>query len=173
MSDANRMQCLVEVLETEKQSGEFICLAVINADGTIQDKRTYARGKVPGFYASTEGMQVNITETYTGPLSFGGQNIEVPIGDGNFKHLCITAECSYFDNKLRGVFYCDFDNGRAVNLGVLAVEGGTENYIYYNRNLGACRIGPDVKLQDGKLIIPVLQGNVNKGYAVVFSYHLW
>lgn len=178
VSDANKMSCYVEVLENEKQSGEFILLAIINTDGTITDKRTYARGKVPGFYASSDGLEINITETYTGPIGFVGTNIEIAVGEGAFKHLCIRAESGAFHNgagyniTYGGLFYCDFENGVAVNPTMCAVQGG-DGYIFYERNIGSCCLGSDIRLENGKLIIPVLQGNVNKGYEVTFSYHLW
>ena len=173
VSDSNKMACYVEVLQSEKQTGEFILLAVINADGTVVDKRTYAKGKVPGFYASSEQMNINITETYRSGYISGGKNIEIPIGLGNYKHLCIKTECTYYSNKVAGLFYCDFENGSAVNPMSFSVESNAGDYLYYNMNIGICRISSNIKLQDGKLIIPVLQGNINKGYEVRFSYHLW
>ena len=173
VSDSNKMACYVEVLQSEKQTGEFILLAVINVDGTVVDKRTYAKGKVPGFYASSESMQVNITQKYEGE-----KNIEISVGMGNFKHLCIRAESGAFHNgsgyniNYGGLFYCDFENSVAVNPSMCSVLAG-DSYIYYDRNIGSCRLGSNIRLENGKLIIPVIEGNVNKGYEVRFSYHLW
>lgn len=157
VSDANKMACFVEILTSPKQTGEFLLLAVINADGTITDKRTYARGKVPGFYASSENMEMNITETYTRVLGQAtmGYDIEVTVGNGNFKHLCMTAPGT--------VFYCEFENGVAVNqVGSFAYTTNGKYYVNF---------GTDLRISDGKLYVPVT--NFGIGESVTVSYHLW
>ena len=176
VSDANKMECFVEVAEKEKQSGEFVLLAVVNADGTITDKRAYAKGRVPGFYASSEGMSINISETYRGVRIFSGENLEIPVGEGNFKHLLIVAK--YYPGeypeaaKQGGLFYCDIENNVGVNYVVASSEPSNGNVIYYNKNLGSAGFNEGIKIQDGKLLLPV-SGNINDGYSVIFYYHLW
>lgn len=167
VSDANKMACFVEILTSPKQTGEFLLLAVINADGTITDKRTYARGKVPGFYASTEGMSINISQTYK-ELEFNpGTNIEVTIGEGNFKHLCIVSNGA--------IFYCEFDeNGVAKNQFGRATYQTSNGrfYIFYDTSgPGAVECDVNVRISGGKLVIRPLDGRNSE--SVTVWYHLW
>lgn len=50
------------VCSAEEPAGDFVLLAEVAEDGAITDKRTYARGKLPG-YASNSGYPTNITDT--------------------------------------------------------------------------------------------------------------
>lgn len=159
-SDQNRMECYVEALENQKQSGQFVYLAVIDEGGTITDKRTYARGRLPGFYASSDGLEVNITETYTEGVYSA---FEIPVGEGNFKHLCITGGGS--------VFYCEFENGISKNHDGI---NGDSFWIVYDvyGNIGNIECNKNVKIENGKLLI-ACRGNIKKYKSATVCYHLW
>jgi len=176
-SDQNKMMCYVEISESEKQSGEYVYLAVINADGTITDKRSYARGKLPGYYASTEGMEVNITETYYNGDIVADTDLEVAVGEGSFKHLLMKFEVT--GDGVHSIYYCEFENGKAVNqVGINiddseATTGSSGFRIYSEYYAGRAFILGSIKLENGKLIIPISDiGYINEG-SVKISYHLW
>ncbi len=179
VSDSNKMACFVEVLESEKQSGEFILLAVINADGSVTDKRTYARGKVPGFYASNEGKEINISETYSRGDITHGQTLEISVGNGDFRHLCVkvTGNCfsdgAGYNIDYGGLLYCDFKNGVAENIACCSKYFARNTIFQVDNNKGVCTIGTDIKLQNGKLLFPIASFQLNTGYQVTFTYHLW
>lgn len=170
VSDKNQMKCYVETADAKKQSGVFQLLAYIDESGNISDMRTYARGRVPGFYSSSAGKTVNISFDY----GFGSLNnltaLEIPVGEGNFSHLCI--ECKTGSGTM---FYCEFENGRVKNHLELPDRGVPDErfYLFYGSREGAVDCGTDVKLENGKLVIPLYNGAVNKGYTVTVSYHLW
>lgn len=172
VSDRNKMACYVEILENEKQTGEFILLAVINADGTITDKRTYARGKIPGFYASTHGLEVNVVKNYSQSEITRNMTIEIPVGEGDFKHLLIVGKLNRYGDS--AMIYCEFENGTAVNQVSMSVEGGAGNMLlYYNHFAGSCRIDQNIKLQNGKLVMTA-SGNLNRDTDIaIITYRLW
>lgn len=161
-SDQNLMECYVEVLENEKQSGQFVYLAIVSEDGTITDKRTYARGKLPGFYSSSEGLEVNITQTFEEGVLSG--TLEIPVGEGNFKHLCITGGGL--------IFYCEFEDGISKNYDGI---NGDLFWIVHDAddNVGHIKCYKNVKIENGKLIISVNSGVIKKGKSVTVCYHLW
>lgn len=174
-SDKNQMKCYVEISDGEKQSGQFVLLSIVNADGTVADKRTYAKGKVPGFYASSQGKEVNISETYKPTDLKGEKYLEIDVGNGNFHHLCIKVNGVFHDSAgykidYGGLFYCEFENGVATNQGWSAVKYGG-HYLFYGDSTGHGEIDPDVKIQSGKLKIHLLRCVLDKN--VTFEYHLW
>ncbi len=166
VSDANQMKCYVEISGSVKTSGEFVLLAIVNTDGSITDKRTYAKGKLPGYYASSEGMSINISQTYE-PLGITpGTSFEIAVGEGNFTHLCIVGTGA--------LFYCEFENGVAVNPFGRATQQTSSSrfYLFYEYNgVGSVECDANIRLSDGKLIITPLTGAVNKTATV--WYHLW
>jgi hypothetical protein len=169
-SDKNQMKCFVEITDSEKQSGVFQLLAYIDEAGSVHDRRVYARGKVPGFYGSNAGKTVNITEEYGFGDLTGATAIEVPVGDGNFSHLCIV--CASGDGSM---FYCEFENGVSKNQFELPDTGVTSPRfnVFSGRSLGQAQADKNVKIENGKLIIPLYMGSVNSGQRAVVSYHLW
>lgn len=164
VSDFNKMACFIEVLESEKQTGEFVLLGIINEDGSITDKRIYAKGKVPGFYSSSEGREINISETYDVVEISVGKDVEVPIGTGEFKHLLIVSEGA--------MFYCEFENGVSKNQYGRATYQASDGrfYLFYN-SAGAVECDVNVKIENGKLIIRPVNGGNSK--EVTIWYHLW
>lgn len=171
-SDKNQMKCYPEVLSSPKQTGQFVYLGIVNADGSITDKRTYARGKVPGFYASTENLEVNVTKEYSKGEVYNNMTIEVPVGNGNFKHLLIEGVLNRYGSS--ALIYCDFENGVGVTPVSLSVEGGANQmYLFYNYYAGNLKIQSDITLQNGKLSM-VASGYLSRDTDVAsIKFHLW
>lgn len=169
-SDKNQMKCYVEISDSEKQSGIFQLLGYIDELGNVSDRRTYARGKVPGFYCSSAGKSVDISMKY-GFGDFAGLNaLEIPVGHNNFSHLCIETK-----DAGGAVFYCDFENGAAKNQIAFPYYSEIDSrfYLFYGNGAGAASADKNVRLEEGKLIIPLYMASVNEGHSVDISYHLW
>lgn len=171
-SDKNQMKCYPEVLSEEKKSGQFVCLAIVNSDGSITDKRTYAKGKVPGFYASTENLQVNVSQEFSRADVTRSMTIEVPVGNGNFKHLLIEGTLNRYGSS--ALIYCEFENGIGVNPVSMSVEGGADSmYLYYNQYAGNLRITSDITLQNGKLTMAATGYLSRDTDVATINFHLW
>jgi len=168
-SDQNRMKCYVEITEGEKQSGVFQLLGFIDETGAVSDRRVYARGKVPGFYSSSLNKPVNLTYEYKFGDFDGMDTLVIPVGSNNYTHLCIV---SHQDSET--MFYCEFENGVAKNqLELPSLSPRNDRfYLYYGR-MGDAQANANVKLQYGKLIIPLYYALVNEEEIAIVSYHLW
>lgn len=170
VSDKNQMKCYVEMTDSEKQSGVFQLLGFVDTSGAVSDRRTYARGKIPGIYSSNAGKILSISVSYgkNNPITAG--NLEIPVGEGNFSHLCITSQV-----ENGSLFFCDFEDGVAKNQIGLPYSSATNNrfYLYYGNREGCAEGDKNIKLENGKLIIPLYRAWVNSGYTVTVSYHLW
>ena len=171
-SDKNQMKCYPEILSSPKQSGQFVYLAVVNSDGSIADKRTYARGKVPGFYASTENLEVNVSKEYSKAEVTRSMNIEIPVGNGNFKHLVIEGILNRYGSS--GLIYCEFENGVGVNVVSMSAERGAgQMYLYYNSYGGNLKITSDITLNNGKLTMAA-SGYLSRDTDIAtIKFHLW
>ena len=175
-SDKNMMKCYAEVLSAPKQNGVFVLLAEVNADGSVADKRTYARGKIPGFYASSEGLEINVTYQYTD--SGFGNTIEIPVGNGVYRHLVIMAKgvpAGSDREDFEGIVYCDFENGNAVNLAGAsgsALQTGERVTFLHDNVIGSGSILDGGYIRDGKLVLPVF-GSINAGQKVILEFHIW
>ena len=171
-SDKNQMKCYPEILSSPKQSGQFVYLAVVNSDGSIADKRTYARGKVPGFYASTENLEVNVSKEYSKAEVTRSMNIEIPVGNGNFKHLVIEGNLDRYGSS--GLIYCEFENGVGVNVVSMSAERGAgQMYLYSNHYAGDLKITSDITLNNGKLTMAA-SGYLSRDTDIVtIKFHLW
>lgn len=74
---------------TQAPEGDYVMLAEIDNNGAITDKRTYAKGKLPG-YQSFAGdnvlhLQGNVAITGSGTVISGSATFD--IGNNNFEHI--------------------------------------------------------------------------------------
>jgi len=131
-------------------TGDFVLLAEIKEDGTILDRRTFARGKLPG-YASNEGYVMKITDwvTVTGLVA---ENKTYDIGNNNYRFVLAVQD----------------GNGQSRRcLGIYNIAEGTYNSFSYHYSGAVYSIGSalivyqeyykqckaTVSIQDGKLIL--------------------
>ncbi len=170
-SDKNQMKCYPEISISPKQTGMFVYLGIINSDGTVTDKRTYAKGKVPGFYASTENVEVNVTKTFKVGEVSNGMTIEIPVGNGNFKHLLMEGSFPRYGHS--ALVYCEFENGEAVNAASYSAEGGANGMYIFNNYFAGNLKAHSISLKDGKLIIYASGYMGREGEDAIVKFHLW
>lgn len=76
---------------TAAPSGDFVLLAEISADGEVTDRRSYARGKVPG-YQSNANVCMVVEKSYTfdrdwgDPVS-GTETFDIDMGTNNYSFV--------------------------------------------------------------------------------------
>ncbi len=81
--------------------GDYVLLAEIDASGNIQDKRTYARGKLPG-YQGVAGNVIILNETvsFKGSGSMIKGSVQFDIGENDFEYiLTMRPGNSYSDSS--------------------------------------------------------------------------
>lgn len=183
VSDSNAMKCYVDVTQTEKtdSSGQYVYLASIDAEGNITDKRTYAAGKMQGFYAGTLGMPVSITHTIEPSFYMTGEQLKVYIGENrvyNNVFMYIGGTGSY------SMSYLTFDDSGSLtsSKSMVVFKGGvySENYIYgaFSDNLYYPNYNFDkssIEIKDGYFCASLAMNNENKNpdYDSVIQFKMW
>ena len=128
VSDLSENRCY-PMCSTQAPQGDFVMLAEISADGALTDKRTYARGKLPGYQSSFDTnlmyektISISRTQRY-GAYTPYTEVIHLGLGNNYTKILytydlamatydLITGACQsyyrYFDNVAlnREEIYC-------------------------------------------------------------------
>ena len=151
---------------TEEPSGDYVILAEIDENGTISDKRTYARGKVGG-YQSLSGEKLYLVETIktfvTGNHAASG-SAEFDIGDNSFEYiLFLPPDDGSLSDALSlyrisdGKIMSFYSTGSAENLLDEVVCLG------YDRSYNQCVI--QLSFVDGILKIQAAV-NVNRNYSI-------
>ena len=89
------------VCSTVEPSGDYVMLAEIAADGALTDKRTYAKGKLPG-YQSNVGTMMQINDTLvlpqTGPSyshDYGPVQYTIHLGINSYSYLIYDDQFTY------------------------------------------------------------------------------
>lgn len=77
---------------TVEPTGDYVMLAEISESGAITDKRTYAKGKLPG-YQSVTGNVMRIQGIFT--LYNGIGSAEFDIGSNNFEYIMAYERSGY------------------------------------------------------------------------------
>lgn len=80
------------VCSQSEPAGDFVLLAEIDEEGNIEDRRIYARGKLPGYQSNSNGA-LFFKETMYVPLSTysgGKAEAEFAIGENTFKYIIIS-----------------------------------------------------------------------------------
>ena len=101
------------VCSESKPTGDYVLLAEIDENGEVVDKRTFAKGKVPG-YQSVAGEPLFFKETVKAVLTDscnGNGHAEFDIGNNSYKYIICT-------NLLT-------DEGKAENLSIYRIEDGS------------------------------------------------
>lgn len=82
---------------TEEPTGDYVLLAEIEETGEITDKRTYAKGKLPG-YQSVAGNVMRLKKTLTfnleSPTGTVSDSISFDLGPNNFEYILAYNEKS-------------------------------------------------------------------------------
>jgi len=74
----------------EAPTGDYVLLAEIDEEGNILDKRTYAKGKLPGYQSVGENMMMleeKMTVTVSNNTTFAEGQASFDIGSNNFEHI--------------------------------------------------------------------------------------
>ena len=83
------------ICSTEEPSGDYVLLAEINETGEITDKRTYAKGRLPG-YQSVVGNVMRLKETITISTEQSSSTLDgsasFDLGENNFEYILTYRE---------------------------------------------------------------------------------
>ena len=89
------------VCSAAEPSGDYVMLAEIGADGTLTDKRTYAKGKLPG-YQSNVGTTMKIDDTLVLPINgpsysehYGPGQYTIHLGINSYSYLIYEDQYAY------------------------------------------------------------------------------
>jgi len=137
---------------TDEPSGDYVLLAEIDEEGNISDKRTYAKGKLPGYQSVAENtMRIKETVSVDIQSSIGGsQSISFDIGNNNYKKIMVITEPE--GPELGAIGYYDIEKGKYFSF---VATSGAQGY-------GAC----DASYSVGQLYISNYGG---KYIVLVFS----
>lgn len=122
----------------EAPTGDFVLLAEIAADETVTDKRTYAKGKVPGYQSNA-----NISLEAEQSLSFeavGTKSFTVDLGTNNYSRVFVVCD----DGNYGSIGMYNFTDGSyfsTYNVGYRAFwQASNEDIVmvpYYNAGSNA------------------------------------
>lgn len=98
------------VCSVDAPTGIFVPLAEISEDGTVTDKRTYAKGKLPG-YASDALHTMQITQDFS-PQTLT-ENIEksYDIGNNHYRYLFVLTPKNHGSDQYVSLGVYDFTDG--------------------------------------------------------------
>lgn len=140
---------------TDEPVGDYVMLAVIDTDGNIKDKRTYAHGKLPGYQSLAMGalyINENVEFTLTDPHLFE-EDVVFDIGANNFKHIFAVSK-SVGDRCETSAFY-NIEDGSIISFArknsTDCILNTTAMYLYFDTNRK--RITAVPSLADGKLTL--------------------
>ena len=144
-------------------TGDFVLLAEIEENGEILDKRTYAKGKLPG-YASSSGYRMQITDTInTNDMEKSGYQYKVTktyeIGDGAFNFVISMAYPNAASNSNGCLGVYDLSDKRCISfagIGSDCMRSLGALYLFRN-NLGYCYAG--VSISNGILTLNITYYN--------------
>lgn len=161
---------------TKLIQGNVVLLAVINADGSITDKRTYAKGKIPSAYASSYTIpyrtflkwtadEINAMAVKTITLPYEGARGILSYVQGSSS--VATLGFALFDTDGNGT---EYHSGCTVP--GIGVTGGTSksdtSLVFQNSNDVQIQLSATVKVSGTTLTItPISGASLNKKYLEV------
>ena len=165
------------VCSVESPVGDYVLLAEISENGEISDKRTYAKGKLPG-YASSADYSREITDTIEAPRgSFTEQKI-YDIGENKYRFLVLYQEGTVLEvgqdklNYILGIY--SFETGKLFSVDCKSSFSGK---VYTSdTDFFICSNGDDysakatISVSDGKLILDI---SGYASYARTLSYTMY
>lgn len=94
---------------TDEPSGDYVLLAEIDEEGNIADKRTYAKGKLPG-YESVVGNVMRLHETIDvtveSQTDYISGSASFNIGANNFEYILVYREYEPYKNYIGAQLPC-------------------------------------------------------------------
>lgn len=123
---------------TEAPEGDYVMLAIVNENGVIFDKRTYAHGKLPGYQSVTEELmfldekvEVTVTER-----SIASGEASFDIGANRFKYMISIGKMDHY-NEREYVSVYRIEDGKIVSFVKTATYDSffdsEKMYFYYDR----------------------------------------
>lgn len=125
---------------TSEATGDFVMLAEIDENGEMSDKRTFARGKLPG-YESVAGKALFFNETVKATLTdyySGTGHAEFDVGNNSFKYIIFTNLLSQREDPVNLSIYKIEDGGTvsfymAVNQEEARCDKSGKIHLYYEK----------------------------------------
>ena len=82
---------------SEQPSGDTVMLAEISADGVLTDKRTYARGKLPGYQSNVDVLMkiddtITLNQTVSGGRDYTAKEYIIHLGTNNYTTLLFVQD---------------------------------------------------------------------------------
>ena len=165
---------------TQEPAGDYVKLAEIDENGEIIDKRTYAKGRLPGYQSITDNVlriqdyievtkEAGATSGYSGSKTFD-------IGNNNFEYILSYVKRDSYSFPCLGIydiqnqtylgFGCSNDkrSDDGTNHWYYQAGGVSENSIYvsyYGSSADA-----EFDLADGKLSVTIKTYRSDKGYNI-------
>ncbi len=104
------------VCSEDAPTGDFVYLAEISENGKISDKRTYAKGKLPGYQSNDNYRMVIKDYVYLEGKSTVSKTYD--IGNNNFKFLMVRNEgvLNSYETVNYGLGLYDFETGKYISL---------------------------------------------------------
>ena len=105
---------------TTAPTGDFVLLAEIGADESVTDKRSYAKGKVPGYQSNANVSLAVSRSIYFEKGSSTPQSFTVDLGTNNYSRVFVIAK----DGSKGSIGMYNFSDGSyfsTYNIGVSAV----------------------------------------------------
>ncbi len=102
------------VCSAEEPTGDFVLLAEISENGTVTDKRTYAKGKLPG-YASNALSTMKITENFSPQNLTETMERSFDIGNNNYRYLFVLTPRNHGSDYYVSLGVYDFTDGSYVS----------------------------------------------------------
>lgn len=155
------------VCSVESPSGDFIPLAEIEENGTITDKRIYAKGKLPG-YASNANTFLTITDSVVMIDGIAEKTKTYDVGNNNFHFLVFHVQGKkdsyHLYNSFLGIY--NFETGEYMSFNSEDSSNGwifhsiTDLIIYQDpKQEGSYFARATVSLEDGKLTLNISYTN--------------
>jgi len=158
------------VCSVEEPVGDFVLLAEIDENGEITDKRTYAKGKLPG-YQSFAGNVLRIQDTIQVTENSNSKTFD--IGNNNFEYILVYVErdaqtlpcLGIYDikNKTYLGFYCTSEE---LYGGGFYKGGNPSEDSLYTRYYNGNSTQVAFSLDESKLTVTVVVPTEQKGYDV-------
>lgn len=167
---------------TDEPEGDYVMLAVIDENDNITDKRTYARGKLPGYQSVAgealfldENVEITISSEHT---AMGEATFDV--GQNNFRYIFVVGKIGEIEQRESMSVY-SIEDGQIVSLvrtgETDALFASGKLYLYHDRTNKRIEAVPvfsegklklDISMYDGRNKIGVAGENISINVQLIF-----
>lgn len=121
------------VCSVDAPTGIFVPLAEISEDGTVTDKRTYAKGKLPG-YASGAFHTMQITQDFSPQNLYETIQKSYDIGNNNYRYLFVLTPKNHGSDQYISSGVYDFSDGTYVSFSGNQIQEDASYHCFMRTN---------------------------------------